>query len=275
MVKLIAVDIDGTLLGPGRKVAKQTKLAMKKAREQGIKICIATGRNPITINKIANDIGLIDNEGYVVGFNGGKTIQFKNGEPDVIKETPLTVKDIKTILQAIEGTKIVLFGYKVGDDAAFGTSKKGIFMWWMQKHSKRKIKIITKDNIPSEAYKFIAYGKGSEMKKFREEMVAKKFETYGWSYVDKAKSNIEVNPPGIDKVAGLKALCDKFNIKQSEVLYFGDGENDMKALEWAGYGVAMDNASDHVKAVANYTTDHHKKHGVANFINKILSGEIK
>ena len=74
----------------------------------------------------------------------------------------------------------------------------------------------------------------------------------------------------VNKGSGLQALCNKLNIDPCEVIAVGDEENDRHMIEFAGLGVAMGNARDSIKEIANYITDSNDNHGVAKVISEFI-----
>ena len=83
-------------------------------------------------------------------------------------------------------------------------------------------------------------------------------------------SNIELNPLGISKASGVEAVCQLLGIRMSEVIAMGDSENDITMIREAGLGVAMGNAQDEVKRIADITTVTNNEHAVAKIIRTYM-----
>ncbi|AHI52489.1 Cof-type HAD-IIB family hydrolase [Spiroplasma culicicola] len=271
MIKLIALDIDGTLLGSRKKVTKQNIQAIKAAREQDIKICIATGRSASRVEPIAREIGIIDNNEYIICLNGGGIYQYdKDKKLQKIKETLFSIDDVKYIYDNAVENKINCFSYNEDPKSTYVIKNRGAFIWFMKKISGRKAFVYDNQKTDQKAYKVIAYGKKKNILAAKPKFAAKNYEMFSWSYVSNKTMNIEISPVGVDKLYALQEVSKIYNIKQEEVMYFGDGDNDKRAIEWAGVGVAMKNAASHIKEAASHTTGHHKKSGVAQKINEII-----
>ncbi|AXK50953.1 Cof-type HAD-IIB family hydrolase [Spiroplasma alleghenense] len=271
MIKMIVVDIDGTLAYKKSKVSKENIAAIRKAKEKGICVVIATGRNINKIKKVAEQIDSHMDKSPIVSLNGGMIHYWdENQIPEVTFKHPFEPKDASEIFELAKKNKVILFAYCEDDNLAYVNKKTGLFIWFLKRVSKRKIALFDKVKEPILVMKFICYGKNENINNFRAEMTKKKFETYAWSYVTKGTTNLEVNPHTVDKSTALKQIATEMKIKPSEIVYFGDGENDLKSIQWAGLGVAMDNAPEKIKAEANDVTLHHKKHGVAVKINELL-----
>ncbi|QGS51581.1 Cof-type HAD-IIB family hydrolase [Spiroplasma tabanidicola] len=271
MIKLIALDIDGTLLGKNKRVSKKNIAAINEARKKGIKFCIASGRAFNRVDKIAKEIGINESLEYVVTMNGGAIYKYdKNKKPVLIKETLFDIDDVKYIYNSALDNKLNCFSYSQDIKVAYVIKNKGAFIWFMKKISHRKIKVYTKDEMDQKAYKIIVYGKKKLIEKCKETLSQKNYEMFSWSYVSGNTANIEINPNGVDKIFALQDIAKVENITADEIMYFGDGDNDKKAMEWVGLSVAMKNASKHIKKIATQITGHHKKSGVAKALNEYL-----
>ena len=82
---------------------------------------------------------------------------------------------------------------------------------------------------------------------------------------------VEITPPGGDKALGLGRLCDQLGVLRREVMAFGDNNNDISMLRWAGRGIAMANATEAAKAAADETTASNLDFGVAQVLESLLS----
>lgn len=271
MIKLIAVDVDGTLLGKKKKVAPETITALNAARAQGIKVVIATGRNFKRTEAIARAIGSDKNQEFVVCLNGGGTYKFdEQGQVQTINETLFSIEDVKYIYDEAVQAKVNCFAYSQDPKVTYVIKNRGFFIWFMKRISKRKPRIYNKVVMDMPAYKILACGKQAHMETLIKKVKVKNFEVYSWSYVSDKTVNIEISPVGVDKKHALEKVVASYKISPEEVMYFGDGQNDARSIEWAGLGIAMGNASEEVKAVANQATIHHKKNGVAHKIKELI-----
>ena len=90
-------------------------------------------------------------------------------------------------------------------------------------------------------------------------------------YFGAGSRSLEINHQGVSKGRAVKALADYYGIKREEIVCIGDNENDISMIEYAGLGVAMGNAIDQVKALADYITDSNKEEGVSNALKKIFN----
>ncbi|WP_338970265.1 HAD family hydrolase [Spiroplasma endosymbiont of Labia minor] len=270
MIKMIALDIDGTLVHKGR-LPKKNLLAIQKAKEQGLWICLASGRSPSGIFNLARKLGLWDNKSLMVGYNGGTVFKFKeNGKVEIIWQKMINHNSAWTIYKEALDKNLHVFGYSEHKKEGIVAKKIGKFEIFMKLRTKRKLKKIKFESKMPAVNKFIIFGNKERVLELRADLVKKGFSVFSWSYISKDNSNIEVNPADINKANGLKHLIEFYGLKSDNVAFFGDGENDAQALEWSGYAVAMGNAKKEIQEIAHTVVEHASKAGVGKEIERIL-----
>lgn len=126
---------------------------------------------------------------------------------------------------------------------------------------KRRVKRVVKTYDPKKdpdaiITKYICFGKRQNMRALRKEIEEKGYSIYSFSYITNAKENVEINPKSINKGYALEYIANELNIKPEEIIFFGDGENDIEALKFAGTGVVMKNYyRDNVRKATNDITE--------------------
>lgn len=263
-VRLIATDLDGTLFGPDHRPAPRTVDAINAAHAAGIHICAATGRSWFRGLDLAMSTGArLD---HFVGSNGGHRV---HAPTRVLEERLVFAAD--TVHEVLAGVRAQLgsvgFGFELNDD-----------MMWDDRFV--QLSPVNLDGQRRDA---------ADMPLHRFDEIGKMFvahpELTTLDLVDavgpivpdeinvttSGVSFIELTPPGADKGAAVGRLADQLEIDPSEVLAFGDNQNDLTLLAWAGRGVAMGNALPMVKAVANEVTLTNEEYGVAAVIEELLS----
>ena len=268
MIKLIAIDMDGTLLNEKKHIDKAQKEAIHEAIEAGIKIVLCTGRPLYGILPFYEELGLseLDSEGYVI-LNNGCSIH-KTKDWKLIDQVNFTSDDIEYLYKFSESYDINFtlvndtyyfnIGRKPTDelikDAGFVFSDITDISLEEAKSGKHKI------------MKIMFLGDPEIMADFQEkneDIIKSKYSgVLSQSYV------YEVFPKDNNKGTGLKKLAEKLGIKQEEVMAIGDGNNDIEMFEYANYSVAMKNATELVKKAAKYETDSNENNGVAKAIRK-------
>ncbi len=240
--RLIALDMDGTLLQAGGTISEQNLQWIHRARNAGIEVTIATGRPKRMIIPYLELLGIqvpfVVANGSEVWTSGGVLLERHTINHDDIR-----------FLYALAQAYGIHFWSSVVDQVF----KPGAFP----------------EEI--ERYQWLKFGFKSEEPHVMGE-IWKRLKAYGRLELSSSDpSNIEVNPKGITKATGLQKVCDYLNITAQQVVTMGDGLNDVAMLRWAGLGVAMANAPAEVQAYADTTTDHHEQDGVAKAIQKLLS----
>ncbi|ATZ21753.1 HAD family hydrolase [Mesoplasma tabanidae] len=260
MIKMIAIDIDGTVFDHKTGIHQKTKDAILKAKELNIPVVIATGRNLTTIHHIAKELQIEDSLYPFVSQNGGQSFSFNHENSKEIKiyyTVSFEPKLTKELFDCANKNKIRIFAYSEDEKYAYCNKKISAFRTFMKFKTKRQ-KLISYNSKTDfnrlKVSKFICFGKSKHMEKFRQFAEKNDISIFAFSYVSESHSNIELNPNGVDKAYGLKYVTEQLNIDPKDVIYFGDGENDMAAIKWAGKGVAMKNAKDLVKEVADDVT---------------------
>ena len=268
MIKLIAIDMDGTLLNEKKHIDKAQKEAIHEAVEAGIKIVLCTGRPLYGILPFYEELGLseLDSEGYVILNNGCSIHKTKDWE--LIDQVNFTSDDIDYLYKFSEGYDINFtlvndyyyfnIGRKPTDelitDAGFVFSDITNINLKEAKNGKHKI------------IKIMFLGNPNIMADFQKEnenILKNKYSgVLSQPYV------YEILPKGNNKGTGLKKLAKKLGIKQEEIMAIGDGNNDIEMFEYANYSVAMENSTELAKKAAKYQTDSNENDGVAKAIRK-------
>ena len=268
MIKLIAIDMDGTLLNEKKHIDKAQKEAIHEAVEAGIKIVLCTGRPLYGILPFYEELGLseLDSEGYVILNNGCSIHNTKDWK--LIDQVNFTSDDIEYLYKFSESYDINFtlvndtyyfnIGRKPTDelikDAGFVFSDITDISLEEAKSGKHKImKIMFLGNPEIMA----------DFQKENENILKDKYSSVlSQPYV------YEILPKGNNKGTGLKKLAKKLGIKQEEIMAIGDGNNDIEMFEYANYSVAMENGTELAKKAAKYQTDSNENDGVAKAIRK-------
>ena len=234
-IKIAFFDIDGTILGFGKPdISVKTREALNKLQQTGVKICIATGRSLITIPKFEGvDFDL------TVAFNGSVCIL--DGEFIINKTIP-----------AKEVFKIIENAAKIGRPLAVAT-KNQIVTNGCDDALKEYFEVASLDATPSEefdnalreeVYQFMLGCDKSEWDTVIEGTKSAKIAAW-WDCA------VDIIPKDSGKGNAIKKVLEHFNFTEDEAIAFGDGGNDICMLQAVGTGVAMGNAADNVKAVAD------------------------
>ena len=273
MYKLVAIDLDGTLVTDEKELTPKTMKAIKEASQKGVKIMISSGRSFYRLEKYIDALDLRKENQYTICFNGGMIVE--NTTKEMIYSKNLDAEEVKELIQLGKtlGLPIVIYSR----DTHYTEQVPEV----MQKNSKNlkgmNLKIVNFNEMNFEEkenyiYKICFIDKPEIIIEKRKEIPKEIMEKY--EITSSVPEYIEIVKKGIKKSEAIKVVMDKYDIKQNEVMAIGDGENDVEMLSFAGLGIAMENAMDDVKEFANDVTTSNNHDGVANAIEKyILRGE--
>lgn len=239
-IKLIALDMDGTLLTSDEKVTERTCKAIKQAMEKDVHVVISTGRWLGSCYPYAESLGL---QSYLVTSNGGE-IWTMNKE--LIERHTIDPNLIEKMWDL--GRDYDMGCWMNATDAVWQGERPNDF------HEHEWLKIGFDSHIPSN------------LEKLMQEL----------SYFDQLEltnsqpNNVEVNPKGVHKGSALHKVCEKLGITMDEVMAAGDSLNDMKMIQQAGLGIAMGNAQEAIKKAADFETDTNNHDGVAKAIERFV-----
>lgn len=269
--KLIAIDMDGTLLNSQNRISDRNKEIVKKATDKGVKIVLSTGRIFLSALHFAR---FLEIETPIISCNGAYVAEHNNS--NIIYEKPISVNSSKKIIDLAEEKGIYYHFY---DDTTFFARRvsetvNNYYKLNEEVDEKEKINIRIIDN-PMEIikrekpliYKFVFVEDDKEkLLDFRKE--ASKIN--GTEIASSWWNNMEVMNRGVSKGKALDELCNVLNINTEEVVAIGDNENDIPMLKTAGFSIAMGNGEDEVKKIAHTVTSTNDENGVGEAIEKFI-----
>ena len=265
--KMIALDLDGTLTNSQKTVSERNKEALKKAADMGVHIVLASGRPLVGIRPVAEMVGLSETGGYMLAYNGAHIVDAATGE--TIMETMIPeeyYQDIVKYGSMFEDVTIVTYN-NTGAVTLDDTNPYAVLEAKINRVPLQKVTDLS-GALDGPVCKFLCVG-GHDHLRDIERLIKEKYgdklnvffsETYF----------LEIVPPGIEKAASLRKLLEKFGIDRTELIACGDGMNDITMIDYAGLGVAMENAQDALRSRADYITDTNDNDGVAEVIEKFI-----
>ncbi|NDV65966.1 Cof-type HAD-IIB family hydrolase [Bacteroides sp. 224] len=239
MIKALFFDIDGTLVSFKTHCIPQSTIdAINEVRKKGIKVFIATGRPKIIIN----NLGDLKFDGFIT-MNGA----FCYIEDEVIHENSIPNTDVKTAVQLVTDRNITCVFVTENKMSLVNPSQ--LSDEFSKDLAVQQLPQISIDEILQEdIYQMSPFITSEEEPEFMAQIPGCEAGRWHPTFVD-------VVAKGNGKDRGIDEVIKRIGIKLEETMAFGDGGNDISMLRHAGIGVAMGNAKDHVKAVANYVTD--------------------
>ena len=248
-IKLIALDLDGTLLNSDKKISTANKEALAAARRAGVKVVLTTGRPLKAMDFLLHELDLDNREDeYTITFNGG-LVQRNTGE--VLDKTVLTYGQVHDIYDLTETLGIPLDAIHEGDVYQIQSDHASRYQDFNP--ALHFIAVDFADLSSQYAYnKCVSAYDQAILDEALTKVPASMMEELG---IFKSRDQIlEFCPKDAHKANGLAKLIRILGIQQEEVMAMGDEANDLSMIEWAGLGVAMGNASSEVKEAADVVT---------------------
>ena len=257
-IKLIATDIDGTLVSNQGIITERSLRAIRAAREKGITVAISTGRFPENAYLLLEDYGL---RLPIIGVNGARCVDENLHELSSHEMDPEAVRRVLNVLLTAEADFFIFADHAVcaatrerkhHSELSQGDRVKALgFEYYHGREDveaciRRPVyKFFVCDNVPLPPLRqVLARIPGVDL-------------TQSWY------NNIEIMPAGVDKGQGVRDMARVMGISTDEVMTLGDQSNDIPMLKAAGYGVAMGNASEETKAAARFVTASYAEEGFA------------
>ena len=289
MYKLVAIDLDGTLLNNYGVVTENTKKVIKEALKKDIYIILASGRPIDSIKTIANEIGA---NKYFIAGNGALIYDMQNQIP--IYEKYMSKEKVLEIIKICEENSI---SYNIYTENTIITKalKYNVLYYHkenLKKEEKNRTNITLVNDVKSyienlNDAKFLKITICDESKSVFQSILKKVSKVNNVDILDVSHMSrklikqgteeilieyfyTEISLKDVDKWEAIKFLINKLNIDKSEVIAIGDNINDKKMIKEAGLGIAMKKSSPDVIEIANYITDRNNEEGVANAINRFI-----
>lgn len=275
-IKAVALDIDGTLTNDAKQITPRTKEALLAAQDAGVKVILASGRPIQGLRALAAELELEHHDGLLVSFNGARVIDAQTDE--VLFNQPIDLAYTRALVEHIKNYDVI--PWFVEDERLI--IERGVrhvieyrgeafdIVDYERRHCDLVVHevddLLSVCDRPQD--KLLCAAEPEYLQAMHAEMYAPFTETLAGMFT--ADFYFEFMASGVSKGAALAGALPKLGIDASEVAAFGDAQNDLSMLEWAGTGVAMGNATDEVKAVANMVTASNNEDGIALALEQLL-----
>lgn len=280
MIKLVACDLDGTLLDEEHKVPKENAIAIKRLQDAGIQFMTATGRTYDSVAPLLEPYGIT----CVHLLVNGALMKDQDGK--ILYENPMELSHVKTITDILIKEDLCFNLYTQGGSMTPDIEKaRREFIEHMKQNGMQEAEIIEM----MEQASFCQYEREvNDMEAFlKESPIVYKMETFGGdvevsrrvrkklseveglALSDSISENIEITKHSAQKGYTLKHYCDEQGIKLDEVVVIGDSMNDLSMMKMFPHSVAVANASSMIKEAAHYITKSNHEFGVAHVLNQI------
>ncbi len=266
MIKIVTIDLDGTLFDNVKNISKQNIEAIHKCHELGVKIVIATGRPISGVRPVLERLDLTTDKDYIIIYNGSKILNVGTGE--LIFSSTLSGKDVRDLYQESIRLGVNFHAFRKNEELI--TPKHNPYTD-VEKTINRIEDIITDINSISDDEEFLkAMLVDSTENLDRCERDINKIYPTKFSMVRSAKIFLEFLNKDADKGKALEALAKYLNVDMSDTMAIGDAGNDISMIKRAGVGVAMKNAFKEVLDICDFVTLSNEESGVAYALNKFI-----
>ena len=265
-IKLIAMDLDGTLNNDEKRITEKTKAALMAAQEKGIRLALASARPSPGLFKERDILRLQDHGGILMSYNGGRIVDAATG--NTLFETAMDLQQTKDVLRFLETLPVT----PILDDGKqfYVTDAGGYKVDYECRNNNMVCSEVGNlaDFLSFAPIKILMSVQPEELPAIQQKI--RNFLPDELSVVQTAPFYLEVIPKRINKGQGIRDICHALGLSTEEVISFGDAANDIPMLQTAGVGVAMGNASQAVKDEADFVTLTNNEDGIAYALERFL-----
>ena len=287
MYKLVAIDLDGTLLNSYGQVSKKNKEILKEAQERGIEIVLASGRSTNSVKNIANEIGDCK---YIICGNGSLIYDLQKEE--IIYDKFIEKAKALQIIKICEQNSIYYNVYT--ENMVIAKTLSNNVLFYHQENANKPENKKTKINLVDNIYEYVEKLENENILKFTisdtssiifNSIIKKLREIKKIDVLDVAHMSRKIIKSGteevlleyyyteitcedVDKWNAIEWLADKLNIQKEEIMAIGDNVNDKLMIENAGIGVAMGNSAPYIKEIADKVVAGNNEDGVAEALSQ-------
>lgn len=265
MYQLIAVDMDGTLLSEDKSISQATRAAVAKLKAMGKRVVLATGRPLSGIHRYIDQLGLLEDGDYVVTYNGALVQSTKDAK--VLLNKPLNLE----AYQELYALSLKL------DVHIHALTENSVLTPLMNPYTDIESSI---NHIPAVEIPLAEVSEDTHIVKVMFVDAPEKLDailvqlpewvTKKYTILRSAPIFLEFLHPQVDKGVGVRAVAEALGLNQNQVICVGDAHNDLAMIQYAHLGVAMGNATESLKAAADYITLSNDEDGVAHVIEKFM-----
>lgn len=288
MYKLVAIDLDGTMLNQYGIITEKTKKAISKAQEKGVEVMIASGRAITSVKRFSKEI---NSNKYFISGNGAITYDIKNNK--ILYENILSKIKALKIIKICEENSIYYNVYTENGIIAKNLSYNTLYYYkdnltkpdenrthinivenvydYFEQREEKILKIMICDEHKTVFNSIVRKLKElSEIEVLEVSHMSRKIIKQGTDEIALEYFYTEVSAKDVDKWNALEEIIGLMNISKEEVVTIGDNANDLKMITNAGLGVAMGESAPYVKQSADIIAPTNDEDGVAIILNKIF-----
>ena len=272
MIKLITIDVDGTLVTPLKRLTKKNIIQIDRARDLGVHIALASGRPFHSMERYIEKLGLMEEGHFTVCQNGSYIVDNATKQP--IGGSFQTVDDLTRLDKLMEGFDVEVSAM---DDVGFYTRHKNPSFYTKADAFINKLALtpVNYEDFPEDMHfgRFLVLGSASSIKEVLANMPSEVTDNY--YAVQTAPFLIEVMNKTANKGHAVRQMASKLGITADEIMSIGNEKNDIPMLEQTGFPVAMANSVPELKAHAKFITKSNLQSGVGYAVERLIDNGLK
>lgn len=264
-IRLLAIDLDGTLLNDERLVTPGSAEAIMRARSSGVTVALASGRIFPSLRPFAEQLGLT---GPFICANGAHILDFEGGEI-AFKELDRAARS--AVIDVAEAMDLHLNAYTRTELLLLRETE------WSEMYRRRARAVVPRiadraELLDAEISKMMLVGAPTDIAKIRAQ-IEPEMEALSVRLTESEPEYLEFLAPGAHKGAALEEISKRMGVARTETAAIGDYLNDVEMLSWAGFSAAVENAAEEAKCVSDVVVRSNEEGGVVQFIDShILNG---
>ncbi|MBU7450811.1 Cof-type HAD-IIB family hydrolase [Leuconostoc citreum] len=265
-IKLIALDLDNTLLLPDKTLSHRNKCILQTLHHHHIKIVLTTGRPLPNTKPILDQLNFTEKDDYVILFNGGLIKNLSNN--NILLNKYFSIKNIQHILLILKSLSLpidLVTQNHVYSIKEYGQSAYSQLISRSLPYSQINLSVLnTHTNF--QFNKFVVCATSEQLSHLEKILSNSPLTNNQFNFVRSRRTLLEFIPKNVNKALALNVLLEHLSLTPDNLMAFGDEENDIEMIKLARIGVAMGNAIPKVKAVADFQTLDNVHDGVSEFL---------
>lgn len=272
MIKLITIDVDGTLVTPLKRLTKKNIIQIDRARDLGVHIALASGRPFHSMERYIEKLSLMQEGHFTVCQNGSYIVD--NGTKEPIAGSYQTVEDLARLDKLMEAFDVEVSAM---DDVGFYTRHKKPSFYTKASAFINRLALtpVNYEDFPEDMDfgRFLILGSARSINEILANMPKEVTENY--YAVQTAPFQIEVMNKNANKGNAVRQMAEKLGITADEIMSIGNEKNDIPMLEQTGFPVAMANSVEELKAHAKFITKSNLQSGVGYAVERLIDNSLK
>lgn len=268
MIKMIALDLDNTLLNSNKEISTRNERVLRRLHDQGIHVVLCTGRPINAIWPYIEQLGLTRPDDFTITFNGGLVIN--NVTKEHLFELGMGKQDLQPLFDFVRQKNIPLDVLDFARVYELSDQPASIYRTVLKHIEFRDTRMA---DLPDTTFsKAVMAIPAEQLSPIIAHLPAALKERY--HAVQSQAMIMEFLPKQVDKHVGLQALLDHFGDDFSNLMAFGDADNDLGMIKAASQGIVMANGLPEVKAAATALTDSNDEDGVATYCERYFADQL-